>query len=45
MLTKLVHKFGYRVAANPAILVEMAPILIPVVAVAAIHDAVDYFRK
>lgn len=45
MLAKLVSKFGYKIAANPEILVEMAPILIPVVAVAAIHDAVDYFRK
>ena len=45
MLTKLVCKFGYKVIANPAILVEMAPVLVPVVAVAAIHDAVENFRK
>lgn len=45
MLTKLVCKFGYKVAANPAILVEAAPILVPVVAVAAVHDAIKYFKK
>lgn len=45
MLTKLVCKLGCKVAANPAILVEAAPILVPVVAVAAVYDAVEYFRK
>jgi len=45
MLTKLVCKFGYKVIANPAILVEAAPILVPVVAAVAIHDAIEYFRK
>ena len=45
MLAKLAMKVGYRIAANPAILVEAAPILIPVAVFAAAHDAIGYFRK
>lgn len=45
MLTRLVCKFGYKVIANPAIWVEAAPFLVPVVVVAAAHDAIEYFRK
>lgn len=45
MFAKLVMKLGCRVAANPAILVEAAPILIPVAAVALIHDAVKKIRE
>lgn len=40
MLAKLAMKVGYRIAANPAILVEAAPILIPVAVFAAAHDAI-----
>lgn len=45
MLATLAMKVGYRIAANPAILVEAAPILVPVVLFAAAHDAVEYLRK
>ena len=45
MFAKLAMKIGYRVAANPAILVEAAPILVPVAAIAIIHDVVEKIRK
>lgn len=45
MLAKLAMKIGYRIAANPAMLVEAAPILVPVVIIAAAHDAIEHFRK
>jgi len=45
MLAKLAMNIGYRIAANPTILVEGAPILVPVVIIAAAHDAIEYLRK
>ena len=45
MFAKLVMKVGYRIAANPALLVEAAPILIPVAAVAIIHDMAEKIKK
>lgn len=45
MLAKMVCKYGYKVIANPTILVETAPVLIPVIAFAAVHDAIEYFKK
>lgn len=45
MLATLIIKLGPRIAGNPAILVEAAPILVPVVAIAAIHDIVEKIRK
>lgn len=45
MFAKLVMKVGYRIAANPAILVEAAPILVPIAVIAAAHDAMEYIRK
>ena len=45
MLAKLVQKFGYKVISDPAILIEAAPILVPVILFAAAHDAIEYLRK
>jgi len=45
MLAKLVCKFGYKVIANPAILVEAAPVLVPAVVFAAAHDVIKHLRK
>lgn len=45
MLAKLAMKVGYRIAANPTILVEAAPILVPVVVIAAAHDVVEHLKK
>ena len=45
MLVRFVSKFGYKIIANPELWAPAAPILIPVVAAVAIHDAVEYFRK
>ena len=41
MFEKLAVRLGAHVIANPAILVELAPIIIPVAAVALICDAID----
>lgn len=45
MLAKFAMKVGYRIAANPALLVEAAPILVPVAVFVAAHDAIEYFRE
>ena len=41
MFGRIAMKLGARVIANPAILVELAPIIIPVAAIALICDAVS----
>lgn len=45
MLTKLVCKYGNKIIANPDILLKTAPILIPVLVYAAVHDTVEYLKK
>lgn len=45
MFQKFLMKMSCQVAKHPEILVEAAPILVPMAAVVAVYDVVEYFRK